>query len=60
MTAYREVSSSAEIARELKVAGFVIDPEGSTPSAFSLDERSLDTAGFEAFASFRTNRIKYR
>lgn len=58
VTAYREVTSISEIAKELEAAGFLGASEaGSLPQ---LGGSALSAAGFEVFASFRTNRSKYR
>lgn len=58
-TAYREVTLPSEIVEELTRAGF-LRPMASISKAFFLDARVLKAAGFEVFASFRTNRTKYR
>lgn len=58
-TAYREVTRASEIAEELTTAG-LLGATGGSSIASSLDERMLEAAGFEVFASFRTNRTKYR
>lgn len=60
VTAYREVTSAWEIARELADAGFLGAPETNVLQGSHLDERVLEAAGFQAFASFRTNREKFR
>lgn len=60
VTAYKEVTSAWEIARELADAGFLGAPETSVLQGSCLDERVLEAAGFQAFASFRTNREKFR
>lgn len=60
VTAYKEVTLASEIMRELKLAGFLGAPESHVGSGSSLDESMLKAAGFEVFASFRTNRAKYR
>lgn len=59
-TAYREVTLASEIARELVLAGFINASEAGDIGGMCLDEGVLEAAGFEAFASFRTNREKYR
>lgn len=58
--AYREVSSAREIAQELRTSGFLGVADSCDGTGESLDEKVLEAAGFEAFASFRTNRKKYR
>lgn len=60
-TAYREITLASEIVRELELAGFLgaFESHGG-PIRSLLDESVLKAAGFEAFASFRTNRAKYR
>ena len=60
VTAYREVTSAWEIARELADAGFLGAPETKTVRESCLDERVLEAAGFQTFAAFRTNREKFR
>ncbi|CAM9362077.1 unnamed protein product [Ectocarpus fasciculatus] len=60
VTAYREVTAPSEIARKLREAGFLGESKTHHPQGSRLDKRVLETAGFEAFASFRTNRLKYR
>ena len=60
VTAYREITSAREIARELADAGFLGAPETNTSHDTCLDEQVLEAAGFQAFASFRTNREKFR
>lgn len=59
-TAYREVTLASEIARELLLAGFLGASEALDIEGLCLDEGLLEAAGFEAFATFRTNREKYR
>ena len=59
-TAYKEITLASEIARELQVAGFLSASEARDIDTLCLDEGVLEAAGFEAFASFRTNREKYR
>eukprot|EP00904_Undaria_pinnatifida_P010181 jgi/Undpi1/6293/HiC_scaffold_20.g08777.m2 len=58
-TAYKEITLASEIARELQVAGFLSASEARDIDTLCLDEGVLEAAGFEAFASFRTNREKY-
>ncbi|CAM9525562.1 unnamed protein product, partial [Laminaria digitata] len=58
-TAYREVTLASEIARELLLAGFLGASEALDIEGLCLDEGLLEAAGFEAFATFRTNRKKY-
>eukprot|EP00903_Cladosiphon_okamuranus_P011593 g10903.t1 len=60
VTAYREVTSAWEIAKELADSGFLGAPETNVLQGSRLDERGLEAAGFQAFASFRTNREKFR
>ena len=60
VTAYREITSAWQIARELTDAGFLGEPETNILQGSCLDERALKDAGFQAFASFRTNREKIR
>eukprot|EP00752_Nemacystus_decipiens_P010512 g9362.t1 len=60
VTAYREITSAWEIARDLEDAGFLGAPGTNILHGSSLDERRLIAAGFQAFASFRTNREKFR
>lgn len=60
VTAYREITSAWQIARELADAGFLGEPETNILKGSCLDERALKDAGFQAFASFRTNREKIR
>lgn len=60
VTAYREVTAPSEIARELREAGFLGESITHHLQGSRLDKRVLEAAGFEAFASFRTNRLKYR
>ena len=59
-TAYREVTLASEIARELALAGFIGVSGTGDIGEVCLDEGLLEAAGLEAFASFRTNREKYR
>ncbi|CAM9204419.1 unnamed protein product, partial [Hapterophycus canaliculatus] len=59
-TAYREVTVASEIAAELRDAGFLPTPEACILQGSHLNDRALEAAGFEAFASFRTNREKIR
>lgn len=59
-TAYKEITLASEIARELLVAGFLSASEARNIEGLCLGEGMLEAAGFEAFASFRTNREKYR
>lgn len=58
--AYREVTVAAEIARELQLAGLLGGEDSTSLMGSSLNEGTLEAAGFKAFASYRTNRIKYR
>lgn len=60
VTAYREFTFAPEIARELTEAGFLGAPDSNRPQGLCLDERVLEAAGFHSFASFRTNREKFR
>lgn len=59
-TAYREVIVATKIATELREAGFLGTPEAPTLQGSHLNEQALEAAGFEIFASFRTNREKIR
>lgn len=56
-TAYREITLASEIAEVLKAAGFLGDEKVANGE---INERMLEGAGFRIFASFRTNRTKYR
>lgn len=58
--AYWEVTADGDIAKELKTLEFPGLSDSSSSSGQPLDDRVLEAAGFETFASFRTNRIKYR
>lgn len=60
VTAYREITLAWEIVGELADAGFLGAQETNNPRGSCLDERVLKAAGFQAFASFRTNRAKFR
>lgn len=60
VTAYKEVTLAAEIARELIAAGFLPESEAHNVQGSPLDDGVLEAAKFEVFASFRTNRSKYR
>ncbi len=60
VTAYREVTFAPEIAKELTEAGFLGAPDSNGPQGLCLNERVLEAAGFHSFASFRTNRAKFR
>lgn len=59
-TAYREVTLASEITRELIKGGFLGASEATILQGSCLDERMLEGAGFQTFASFRTNREKFR
>lgn len=52
--AYREVTSAQEIARELTGAGFF------SIERVLVDDAVLKAEGFAPFASFRTNRTKFK
>ena len=60
VTAYKEVTLASEIARELMEAGFLGAPETNGSQGTCLDDLVLENAGFHSFASFRTNREKFR
>lgn len=62
VTAYREITLASQIAEELKAAGFLGSgvKESAVVSTDEVNERMLEGAGFRMFASFRTNRTKYR
>lgn len=60
VTAYKEVTLASEIARELMEAGFLGAPETNGSQGPCLDDLVLENAGFHSFASFRTNREKFR
>ena len=63
ITAFKEITHASEIVGELKAAGLLGSQEDKA-SANGVDEKMLlnliEAAGFTMFASFRTNRTKYR